>query len=245
MIEGAVTIGYLHPGTISHSFSTSLLGVIMLDAYEEQRLFRHDCWRYANEVGTGGIVKGRNELAEAMCDKSEAEWLFMVDSDMAFGEDIIEELIATAQDIDAQVVGALCFASKTDGRKEFDVIRYRPQPTIYDFIEEGGRAGVLPRFDYEPDAVNKCGATGGAAVLIHREVFEKMRGEFGDEWFTPVKHATGTLFSEDLSFFLRCAGINVDVYVDTSIKTAHHKGDLWLDEEHFVNDQAARAAPIG
>ena len=244
MIEGAVTVGYLHPGTISHSFSLSLLDVIMLDLAGEQRLFRHDRWRYANECGSNGIVTGRNEIAAKMCDDSQAEWLFMVDSDMAFGPTIIEDLIATAEaptDAIRKVVGALCFASKTDGRKEFDVIRYRSMPTIYDFVEGGLQTGVLPRLDYERDAVQKCAATGGAAVLIHRSVFEDMRVEFGPEWFTPVRHKSGVTFSEDLSFFLRCAGISTDVFVDTSIKTAHHKGDLWLDEAHYDMERAARS----
>ena len=240
MIDGAVTIGYLHPGEISHAFSLSLLEVIMLDLSDRQRLFCHDRWRYANEVGSNGIVRGRNEIAEKMCDDSEAEWLFMVDSDMAFGATIIEDLIASAKANDAKVMGALCFASKTDGRKEFDVIRYRCQPTVYDFVEHEGKAGVVPRLDYERETVSKCAATGGAAVLIHRTVFEDMREQFDDEWFTPIRHPTGTTFSEDLSFFLRCAGLGIGVFVDTAVKTAHHKGDLWLDESHYDLERAAR-----
>lgn len=240
MIRGAVTIGYLHPGTVSHSFSTSLLDVIMADLAGQQRLFSHELWRLANECGSNGLVAGRNQLAEAMCDRSDAEWLFMVDSDMAFGAGILEQLIATAEDNEVRVVGALCFASKTDGRKEFDVTRFRSQPTIYDFAEADGRAGVVPRFDYDRDSVIACGATGGAAVVIHRTVFEDMRSKFGDEWFTPVRHPTGTTFSEDLSFFVRLAGLGDRLLVNTAVKTAHHKGDLWLDEEQYDRERLQR-----
>jgi hypothetical protein len=32
------------------------------------------------------------------------------------------------------------------------------------------------------------------------------------------------------------------VFVDTAIKTAHHKGNLWLDEENYDIEMATRAA---
>ena len=241
MIDGSLTIGYLHPGSVSHAFSSSLLEVIMFDMQGAQRLFSHDRWRLANEVGSGGIVKGRNQLAEATLE-SEAEWLFMVDSDMTFGADIVERLIATAEAEDLKVVGALCFASKSDGMKDFDAIRYRSQPTIYDFIDSDDHGvGMVPRFEYARDAVVRCSATGGAAVLIHRAVLEGINEKDGPEWFTPVRHPKGTTFSEDLSFFVRCAGIGEQLAIDTSVKTAHHKGDLWLDEEHYDNECLLRS----
>lgn len=245
MIDGAVTIGYLHPGVVSHSFSTSLLNVVMADLAGRQRLFCHDLWRLANECGSNGLVAGRNELAEAICDRSEAEWLFMVDSDMAFGSGIVEELIATAEYNDVRCVGALCFASKSDGRKEFDVVRYRSVPTVYEFVERDGvPIGVVPNMGYDRDAVIAAGATGGAAVLIHRTVFERIRERDGDEWFTPVR-AGGVTFSEDLSFWLRVRSIGEPLLVNTSIKTAHHKGDLWLDEEHYDRERVWRAGQTG
>ena len=117
MIEGSVTIGYLHPGEVSHAFSASLLEVIMADLADGQRLFRHENWRLPNEVGTGDIAKGRNEIARAVLDQTEAEWLFMVDADMAFSETIIDDLITSAELIDARVMGALGVASKGDGTK--------------------------------------------------------------------------------------------------------------------------------
>jgi hypothetical protein len=247
VIEGSVTIGYLHPGEVSHAFSTSLLEVIMADLADGQRLFRHENWRLANEVGTGDIAKGRNEIARAVLDQTEAEWLFMVDADMAFSGTIIEDLIESAELIDARVMGALCFASKRDGSKQFGAIRYRSIPTIYDFVEfvEGSPAGVVPMLEYKRGSVIKCSATGGAAVLIHRTVLEEMRAQFLDDWFSPIRHPTGTVFSEDLSFFLRCAGIDADVFVDTAVKTAHHKGNLWLDEENYDIEMATRAASSG
>jgi hypothetical protein len=165
----------------------------------------------------------------------------MVDSDMGFGSDIVERLIATATDRGVPVVGGLAFAHKTDGKASFYGIKYRAQPTLYRFVETDDNVGVTPMFDYERDAVVEVDATGGACLLIHRTVFETIRAKRGDTWFNPITFPQGpTTFSEDLSFCFRVKECGLPIFIDTSVKTTHDKGGVFLDEEYFDRQQAAK-----
>lgn len=234
MIPGAVTVGFLHPGEYAACFAESLMDLFFYDAASSSpRIVSHQWGKMGKECGSGGIVAGRNALAKTVLDKSESEWLFMVDSDMGFEADTLERLIASADPAERPVVGALCFAQKTDGRAAMYAVRYVPQPTVYDFHELEDRVGFVPRFDYERDALVACGATGGACILIHRSVLELIRDRYGDVWFDPIKHPKGAEFSEDLSFCVRAAAVGVQLYVDTSVKTTHDKGGVYLDEELY------------
>ena len=106
--------------------------------------------------------------------------------------------------------------------------------TVYDFREEDDRVGFVPRMSYTRDTLQECSATGAACTLIHRTVLEGIRDKFGPVWFDPITHPKGpTTFGEDLSFCVRVAALGLPLYVDTSVKTTHDKGGVFLDEETF------------
>lgn len=238
--RGRVTIGFLHPGQYAHCFAESLQDLILSDLTGPTRT-AHEFGKMGKECGSGGIVDGRNQLAKVMCDQSSAEWLFMVDSDMGFAADTLERLIAAADPTDRPIVGALCFAHKTDGKASHFGIRYRAVPTLYSWHDDGQRVGFVPMLDYPRGEVVPVAATGGACVLIHRSVLERIRGKYGDVWFDPITHPTGTRFSEDLSFCVRAAAVDAPMVVHTGIKTTHDKGGVFLDEEFYDRQEAARA----
>lgn len=237
MIPGSVSIGLIHPGNVHATFFARFIELILHDLAHEQRLFTHDKFWLQGQYGSGGIVQGRNDIALAMCDTSDAEWLMWLDTDMGFDPDIVDQLIESADPIERPVVGALCFGQKNDGGKPYGARWMKTQPTIYEFVVLEDQAGVTPKFSYDRDAMVKCGATGSAAILIHRTVLEKMRDVYGHDWYTPVRHETGTVFSEDLSFCYRLAGIDVPLYVNTAVKTTHDKGGVFLDEEQFDRER--------
>lgn len=241
MIPGAVTVGFLHPGHYAACFAESFKEMLLGDLIGAQRIVSHDHGQLALLTSSAGIVEGRNIMAAFMCDNSQAEWLFMVDSDMGFDGDTLERLIAAADPVERPVVGGLCFGQRKLGKSSFHGMRYIVQPTVYDWHEDDDIAGWLPRFDYQRDSLVRCSATGGACVLIHRTVFEWMREKFGDEWFTPIKHPKAeTTFSEDLSFCIRVAALGLPLFVHTGIKTTHDKGGVFLDEELFTAQQASK-----
>lgn len=234
MIPGAVTVGFLHPGHYNACFAESLTDVMLTDLTGGQRMFSHEFGKLGKECSSGGIVSGRNQLAKVMCDESPAEWLFMVDSDMGFAADTLERLIAAADPADRPVVGALCFAHKTEARASFYGNRYRCVPTLYQFVDTGEKVGFTPMLTYPRDQLVPVAATGGACVLIHRTALEKVRAKYGDTWFDPITHPTGpTTFSEDLSFCLRLAGVDLPAFVHTGIRTTHDKGGVFLDEAFY------------
>lgn len=243
-MTGLVSVCWLHPGVVSSVFARSLVDSMLWDLQRESpRIVSHGFGHVGNECGTGGLVAGRNDLVRIVLDHSEAEWMFMVDSDMGFASDAIDRLIDAADPVERPVVGALCFAHKTSGRKEHNAIRYVAAPTVYDYRETLDRVGFVARLDYERDALTPCSATGAAAVLVHRSTLLEVRDRFGDVWFDPITHPVGpTTFSEDLSFCVRVAACGAPIHVHTGVRTTHHKGGVFLDEEFFDAQQASPLA---
>jgi len=240
-VTAKVTVGFLHPGHYAACFAESKSDLLLFDLANEQRIVGHRFGQMAKECGAAGIVDGRNALAKFMCDEAtDVDWLFMVDSDMGFAGDTVERLIAAADPERRPVVGGLAFAMKTDGRSSFYGIRYRAQPTLYDFHEDDDRIGVVPRFEYPRNKLVEVAATGGACMLIHRTAFESVRAKYGDVWFDTIRHPKGANFSEDLAFCIRLAACDIPVHVHTGIRTTHDKGGVFLDEE-FYDAQRAHA----
>ena len=237
-----VSVGFLHPGHYSACFAESLSDLITADLLGEQRIVSHPFGKMGKECGANGIVSGRNALARAVVDESEADWLFMVDSDMGFAADTVERLIAVADPVERPVVGALCFAMKSDGKGPMFARRYRMVPTIYDLRETDTEVGFVSRMGYQRDTFQECAATGAACTLIHRTVLEQVRDKYGPVWFDPITHPKGsTTFGEDLSFCVRVAALGHPLWVDSSVKTTHDKGFVFLDEETFDIQQRGGA----
>ena len=132
------------------------------------------------------------------------------------------------------VVGALCFGLRRgDFDDELQATTFETFPTLYDFVELDHDAGFAARPDYPPDELVPVGATGAACLIIHRSLLETIRTKYGDHWFSPASHPCGRTFSEDLSFFVRVAGVDASTYVHTGIRTAHDKGGVFLREQEY------------
>ena len=237
MNAGTVTVGFLHPGHYAACFAESMTDLLLHDLSNRQRIVSHPHGKMGKECGSGGIVAGRNAITKAFLDESQAEWLFFVDSDMGFAADTVERLIAAADKDARPVVGGLCFAMKTAGRSSYYGILYRATPTLYEFADLEDRVGFVPMFNYPRDEAVKVAATGAACVLIHRSALDAVRASYGDVWWDTIKHPVGTTFSEDLSFCVRVAGCDLPLFVDTSVKTTHAKGSMFLDEEFYDRQQ--------
>lgn len=242
MGKAKVAVGFLHPGHYAACFAESLTDLLFYDAAMHQRIVSHPHGKMGKQCGAAGIVDGRNTLARVLLDETEADWLFMVDSDMDFRPDTVERLIDTAHAKDRPIVGALAFAHKTDGKASGYGVRYRCQPTIYRWYEDDDRAGFAPMFDYPRGELVECSATGAACVLIHRLALEKIRERYGDVWFDTIRHPKGAHFSEDMAFCIRAAACDMPLFVHTGIQTGHDKGGVFYDEAFYDAQQKAKAA---
>jgi hypothetical protein len=199
---------------------------------------------YLREVcGTMGVAAGRSEVVRKFL-ATGADWLFMVDTDMGFAPDTVSRLIASATTNATPVLGALCFALKRDTElapAPFYGQRFRIVPTLYSFhnVEETGEKGFRSINRYRRDAHQHVAGTGAACLLMHRDALEAV----GPDPFAPMAirggggNGTDRTFSEDLSFCVRVAAAGIGLGVDTSIKTTHHKGGLFLDETAYAMQQ--------
>lgn len=246
MTPGLVSVGFLHPDSWSACFGQSLLALWYVDHVGAQRIVSHPFGYIGKSCHAGRIVQGRNEIAVNVLEHSDAEWLLMVDSDMGFAPDTLERLIASADPVERPIVGGLCFAQKSDGMGPLHANRYRMSPTLYLMRETDDQVGFLPVFDYPRDAIVEVDATGSALVLIHRSVLEAIHAAHGPSWYDPITVPKGpsgrTEFSEDLSFCLRAAACGFRIHVDTSVRTTHDKGGIFLDEETYDLQRITREA---
>jgi hypothetical protein len=222
------TLGYLHSNHISSSFHDSLFDLLAWDLSHDQHLGPWTRMRCA----AGGLPEGRNELAKSLIDES-MEWLFMIDSDMGYQADILDQLHAVADPLDRPIVGGLCFAQREVAPDNAHGYRCEARPTIYDWVEHpDGHKRMTGRNNYPVNTLVRAAATGAACLLIHRSVFEKISAEYGPAWFDRMRGTDGSLLGEDISFFVRCGALDIPLHIHTGIRTTHHK-ELWLGETEF------------
>lgn len=232
MKPGTVAVGFLHGGTWSAAFGMSLAELYLVDAtIGTHRLVR----QLPKFSSSGGLVAARNEVAEKFLDATDCEWLWMVDSDMGFGPTTVEDLLAAADPDTRPVVGGLCFALRRDRPGVFHGEKYVIVPSAYSWLEGPEEVGFQSILNLpDDDMLMEVSATGAACLLVHRNALEAVRKKYGDAWFEPVTHPTGpTTFSEDLSFCVRLAALDIPVFVHTGVGTTHDKGGVFLDRAAF------------
>lgn len=235
----SVVIGVVHPGDVSMACMASIMRAKdhmlpfgILPGFIERRARSQHVFRARNEIVEGFLM-------------TDCDYLLCVDADMGLPKNTIERLLSVAHTDERPIIAALCFGQRETGFNEYDYsTTVDCVPTVYMWnVEDDQVVSFSTAAEYPRDAVIQLDATGGACVMIHRGVLEKMRAQFGDHWFTPLPHPiTGGQFGEDTSFFLRCRDLGIPVHMDTSVKTSHDKGDgVFLTEQTWDLQQALRA----
>ena len=246
--RGSVVVGFLDAHEWSACFGLSLRDMYLRDAVSSNRMVREGGRELRKVCGSGGIPDGRNAVVKEFLDSTDGEWLFFIDTDMGFAPDTVDRLLASADEHRRPVVGGLCFALRRVQAGPFHSERFGIIPTIYRYVEtDDAEVGFVPVPTYPRDELVPVAGTGAACILIHRRALRKVRDRHGDAWFDTIQHPTGLrgkprTFSEDLSFCVRLAGVGIQCYVDTSVKTVHHKGGVFLEEDGFLAQQEAAAA---
>jgi hypothetical protein len=227
-----VLVAYLHPNTVSHSFSDSLMRLVSHDLVNHGRVIRSG-GPVMFRCGVGGLIEARNDVVRHFLDESQADWLFLVDSDMGFAPDTVDRLLEAAHPVERPVMGALCFAwreTTPDGMQGWVTA---PVPTLYDWARKlDGEFGFAVRRDYRVNALVQVAGTGSACLLVHRSAVARVRELEGDVWYDRVTYASGLRVSEDLSFCYRLGKAGVPVLVHTGVRTTHHK-QLWVSEADY------------
>ena len=227
-----VVVAYLRPSTVHGAFMECLLDLLLYDIATHQRIVEGG-GRLSFQAGVN-LSGPRNEVVKKFLEYGRADWLWMIDSDMTFAPDTVERLLEYADPEKAPIVGGLCFALNNEG----DIV-----PTLYGLDGDPRNPDVTQFNEWPVDAMFQVAATGGACLLVHKSVFERMRDfdhprgrrGFNDAypWFQETEH-DGRPVSEDITFCWRAGLMQIPVFVNTSVHIGHIKDRLLTMESYFL-----------
>lgn len=242
MESGAVTVAYCHDLEVAHSWHRSMVDLFGYDLAHNRRIMRGGF--IAMRCGTNQLIESRNKVV-AMFLERDAEWLFWIDTDMGFKPDTVDRLVEAADPVERPIVGGLCFAQREVESDGFGGFRCKATPTVFRWAKDPktGAEGFAALHNYPKDDLVKVAGTGSACILIHRTVLEKINADHPGAWYNRIHiPSSDLLLSEDLSFCVRAAALDIPVYVHTGIRTTHLK-HVWLAEpdhdlQHGRTDEA-------
>jgi GT2 family glycosyltransferase len=173
-----------------------------------------------------GIAKVRNKITENAL-SWEPDYLFWVDDDMMFGNDIVERLLAHKKEfICAEMfsknVPFMPTMKKIVGVDSFD---------FNNFI------------DYPQNSLFEIAGCGMAATLIHRRVFEEVGRDngLGKVWFEENELKIGE--SEDMNFCLHARMKGYKIWCDSSVTTSHI-GGMGIGRENWLYWKERPGIPV-
>ena len=231
-MPGQVVLSYIHPGDVSGAFMEAVLNVVDHDAAGPRHIGRRISLRSGPR-----IASARNSLVRTFL-TTDAEWLWMLDTDMVFQPHTLDRLLDAANAKRRPIMGALCFGGARGG------VVY---PTIYRLRQPDEDHGPVECIrDYPPDTILQVDATGCACLLVHRSVLERIAGAARPDgtlcfpepapWFSESVYRQHE-FGEDWSFCLRAAQLGIPVHVHTGIRIGHIKPAV-VDEAAYREYQA-------
>ncbi len=226
-------LGYLCGNNVTSSFHDSLFNLMGHDLSHDQRL------GHKAKVRSGPLQlpDGRNKLCRQTLE-SGAEWLFMLDADMGFEPDLLDRLLDVADARERPVVGGLCFSMRELMPDGMGGMHTFPAPTILNWVEMAdGVSRFVGQDHYPVNTMIQVGATGGACLLVHRSVLERI----GEDWFTQCPTDDGVFQGEDISFCWRLRQLGIPVWIHTGIRLTHMK-TVWLGEPDFWQSRVAPPA---
>ncbi len=180
----------------------------------------------------------RNLLVER-CLEDGWDWLWMLDADMCFEPETLIALNARAKPL----IAALCFTRVMPpapacyrGKVTTDdegYPRYKVQAKeIIEFLERNmvrldihHPAVILPD---QVDALKRYDSTGGACVLIHRDVLEAIE----PPWFKYTH--PDRMVGEDFYFFQKARAAGYDLWIDRTVIVGHAFGEQYIGPEDYV-----------
>jgi GT2 family glycosyltransferase len=184
--------------------------------------------------------KAANQLARGFM-RSDHDTLLMIDDDMVFEPDAVEQLRSNKANWPYDIVMAFCTTRSIP-----------PHPVILQVMDEQpGPPECLKGeqfrrvLDFEDgEVITNIGTTGLAFTLIRRRVFEAMVSEYGLDYSYFFAYGPGQE-TEDIPFCRRARELGFSLAVDTSVKIRHvAKVALGFDQYNsFRNDRAKTEVP--
>lgn len=267
-----IVIGTVHGEDVNGWFFHSMLGLasyvrkVSGDEHSVNYLHQDD-WAI---VRSGpALALGRGRLIGTFLDDTDGDALVMLDADMAFTPDIIVSMVNAFSQMretyeNVGMLGGLAFICN-EPRAE------HPKPNLW--VEEGPPGHITALDTYEPDTLYEVAATGGACVIIAREVLEELVKD-GDRAINPFHHVPlvnwhmvarslvdmddaneiqeylqshvlgADQLGEDLSFCYRMKKAGYRIFVHTGLRFDHAKSTLIGEPEYMRSDKQIPLVPV-
>ncbi len=222
-----VALGYVSGGGWKESFGRSL---VQLALYDKDNRDVIDGLAFNNGLY---VDQNRNGLAQTFL-SSPCEWLFQLDTDIAFDPDTLDRLLDTAKETDAKIVSGLYIGriNMKEGGPQLCPVWFMKKPSGY--FRTVGELRTAPQ---EVDAV------GMGCVLIHRSVFEAFPYEgHPRRWFScedRLVDGKWEFFGEDIVFCDRAKALGFKIVGNSLIQVDHDKGQM-LTVELMVKEMKER-----
>lgn len=223
-VPGSVCWSNIHPDTVSAYYHDSVL--VMM---------RHE--KRVNEFIslTSGprIASARNQVVRDFLAHRRSEWLVMCDSDMVFAPNVVDVLLAGAEQEGARIVGSLCYGATVTGKMN---------PTLFRLVaDERGKRFELYESPPPKGTMVKVDATGTGCVLIHRDVLvdigERWAPRTAWPWFSEgelVYDGQHMEYGEDVGFCIKAGLAGHDIWVNTAAEVHHAKTQV-MTPRHYRN----------
>lgn len=196
---------------------------------------------------SANVAHGRCAIVQDFLDHpKKPEWLWLIDSDMTFADDILDKLLDVGHEKERPIVGGLCFGVRplkdAAGRELYNEVFASPLelfPTIYTLDDDKQMFHVM---GYPRDEVIQAHSTGAACLLVNRKVLADERWKEDGHplpWFRESV-MNGVPVSEDQFFCLKAGSFGFPVHIHTGARTGHVKVFI-ADEDLYLAQRAAAA----
>ena len=164
----------------------------------------------------------RSQAAE----QCEGDWLFFLDTDMAFAPEVLARMLMSMETI-TQASGQCDVLTGLYVKRDETRL-----PLIYRYQSE--RELWYPILDFPWDAPFRVDGSGAGLLFIRKQAIDMVRQRFAGQTFQMMEHYD----TEDLCFFVRCWELKLHVWCDPDIRAAHgYQAFAYPDD--FRNVQAA------
>ena len=163
--------------------------------------------------------------------ESEAEWIFLVDTDMWWEPSALIRLMKTARETKAKAVAGLAFMEQ----------KGRVIPNAYAFIPDGSGGKVLAPYAVLPtmDKPFTVDATGGSCFLVHRDVYVAVKGMmkgktkfyWQEDVYLPI---ADDMQGEDITFSKRIIEAGFDILYEPRAMFSHLSKETLLDVREYL-----------
>jgi hypothetical protein len=219
MAQETVSIAWCDNGNVDGKFMHGVANVLLESGVKFESTIR-SC---GNQ-----IARQREFVIRHWYEKSKADWLLWVDSDVVISSEKFLKLWNKKDKVKHPIVTGVYFTTKNP--EEPLMV---PLPTIFNFSErEDGTVNIKPIHPMPKDKFIRVDAAGMGFVLMHRSVVDKIVETVPDTAMFLEAGSEKTFIGEDIYFFALCGKAGIEVWCDTSA-TVQHMKRFSFDEHYY------------